>query len=212
MDFSLAHKDWTLEDWKQVIWSDETKINHLGSDGRKWVWKKAGEGLSDRLVEGTVKFGGGSVMVWGCMFWDGPGYACKIDGRMDGDLYVKIMEEDLKASMDYYGKSPEEVVFQQDNDPKHTCKKAKNWFQNSDLEVMEWPAQSPDLNPIEHLWSHLKKKLGEYETPPAGITGLWERVEKEWNNIPASVCQNLIESMPRRVAAVLAANGGYTKY
>ena len=51
------------------------------------------------------------VMVWGCMFRDGPGYACKIDGRMDGDLYVKIMEEDLKASMDYYGKSPEQWSF-----------------------------------------------------------------------------------------------------
>ena len=77
---------------------------------------------------------------------------------------------------------------------------------------MEWPAQSPDLNPIEHLWSHLKKKLEEYENPPTGITDLWKRVEKEWNNIPASVCQNLIESMPRRVAAVLGAKGGYTKY
>ena len=62
-------------------------------------------------------------MVWGWMFWDGPGYACKIDRRKDGDLYVQIMEKDLKASMDYYGKSPQDVVFQQDNDPKHTCKK-----------------------------------------------------------------------------------------
>ena len=49
----------------RVVWSDETKINHLGSDGHKWVWKKPGEGLSDRLVEGTVKFGGGSIMIWG---------------------------------------------------------------------------------------------------------------------------------------------------
>ena len=51
LNFAIAHKDWTIEDWKKIIWSDETKINCLGSDGRKWVWKKAREGLSDRLVE-----------------------------------------------------------------------------------------------------------------------------------------------------------------
>ena len=67
MDFTLAHQDWTVEDWKRVVWSCETKINRLGSDGRKWVWKRLGEGLSNRLVQGTTKFGGGSLMVWGCM-------------------------------------------------------------------------------------------------------------------------------------------------
>jgi hypothetical protein len=64
MDFALRHKDWTLEDWKKVVWSDETKINRVGSDGKKWVWKSQGEKLNDRLVEGTVKFGGGSLMLW----------------------------------------------------------------------------------------------------------------------------------------------------
>ena len=212
LDFAIQHKDWTLEDWKKVVWSDETKINRLGSDGKKWVWKKAREPLSDRLVEGTLKFGGGSLMVWGCMLWDGVGYACKIEGKMDGDLYIKILEEDLQESLGYFGKSPEDVIFQQDNDPKHKCKKASTWFQDHDFQVLSWPAQSPDLNSIEHLWDHLKRKLGEYERPPGGMLELWERVEKEWNKIDAMVCQNLIESMPRRVAAVLKAKGGYTKY
>ena len=58
-EFAVQHKEWTVEDWKRVWWSDETKINFLGSDGRKYVWKREGEALSDRLVEGTVKFGGG---------------------------------------------------------------------------------------------------------------------------------------------------------
>ena len=97
LDFALAHQHWTVEDWKKVVWSDETKINRMGSDGRKWVWKKEGEGLSDRLVERTFKFGGGSLMMWGRMLWDGPGYACKIDGRMDGDLYIKIHQENVKV-------------------------------------------------------------------------------------------------------------------
>ena len=77
---------------------------------------------------------------------------------------------------------------------------------------MKWPAQSADLNPIEHLWCHLKKRLGEYEFPPKGMEELCERVEKEWDDIPASVCQGLIESLPRRISAVLKAKGGYTKY
>jgi hypothetical protein len=69
MDFAMAHLHCTVEDWKRVVYTDETKVNHLGSDGRKWVWKRPGEeALSDRLVEGTVKFGGGNLMFWGCMF------------------------------------------------------------------------------------------------------------------------------------------------
>jgi len=77
---------------------------------------------------------------------------------------------------------------------------------------MKWPAQSADLNPIEHLWCHLKKRLGKYEFPSKGMEELWKRVEKEWDDIPASVCQGLIESLPRRISAVLKAKGGYTKY
>ena len=77
---------------------------------------------------------------------------------------------------------------------------------------MWWPAQSPDLNLIEHLWQHLKTKLGENEESPKEVTELWERVEKEWECIDAAVCQNLIESMPRRIRAVIRAKGGHTKY
>jgi len=78
--------------------------------------------------------------------------------------------------------------------------------------VFDWPAQSPDLNPIEHLWWHLKRRLGEYEIEPKGMQELWERVEHEWNAIPPQVCINYIDSMRRRVSAVLKARGGYSKY
>ena len=110
-----------MEDWKHVIWLDETKINHIGSDGRKWAWKRAGEGLSNRLVEGTVKFGGGSVMLWGCITWEGVGFACRIEGKMDADLYVQILEE-LQKTLGFFDKSQEDIIFQQDNDPKHTSR------------------------------------------------------------------------------------------
>lgn len=212
LQWAEVHKHWTLEDWKRVVWSDEAKVNRLGSDGRKWVWKKSNEGLNDRCIEETMKFGGGSLMVWSCMLWDGPGYLVKIDGGLDAELYCKILDEDLNKSLKFYRKNPKNVIFQQDNDPKHKSKKAMELLKKQPFELMEWPAQSPDLNPIEHLWSHFKNKLGEFETPPASIHELWTRMEAEWEKITPSVCQNLIESMPRRVTAVIKAKGGHTKY
>jgi len=106
------------------------------------------------------------------------------------------------------------IIFQLDNDPAfpqlasiRPRNGSKPW-----IHTLPWPAQSPDLNPIEHLWDDLKRRLGRYEVPPNGMIQLGSVVEKEWNVIDGQVCQNLIESMPRRIAAVLKARGGYTKY
>lgn len=212
LEFARKYQHWTVEDWKRVVWSDETKINRLGSDGRKWCWKKPGDGLKDQHVRGSVKFGGGSLMMWGCMTARGVGHSCRIDGGMDAALYCSILDDEFLMSLDYYGLERGDIVFQQDNDPKHTSTMARKWFQDHGIEVLEWPAQSPDLNPIENLWDHLKRKLNAYETEPKGIHELWERVQTEWNRIPVETCLNLIESMPRRIEAVLKAKGGYTKY
>ena len=96
--------------------------------------------------------------------------------------------------------------------PKHTCRLVKNWVEEQEFRTMVWPAKSPDLNLTEHLWSCLKRRLAEHEKSPNGIHELWERVPVEWERIPVEECQELIESMPRRVQEVLKAKGGYTKY
>src|SRR3981189_3917696 len=140
-------------------------------------------------------------MVWGCMTWEGVGHAARIDGRMDGDLYLQILKDELQNSVRFYGLNPSDIIFQQDNDPKHTCKKVKEWLDVQEFRTMVWPAQSPD-----------KRRLAGYEQPPKGIQELWRRIEEEWGKIPAEVCQGLIERMPRRIEAVLKAKGGYTKY
>ena len=133
---------------------------------------------------------------------------------MDAQLYTDILGDELLKSLEWFGLNVEKVYFQQDNDPKHTSKLAKKWFKNQEFKVLLWPAQSPDLNPIKHLWNYLKRRLNEYEIPPKSLHELWDRVEKEWEAIPKDVVQNLIASMPsmpRRCAAVVKAKGGHTK-
>jgi len=101
--FALKYREWTVEDWKRVIWSDETKINRFGSDGQEYVWKQKGEGLIEREIKGTVKFGGGNIMVWGCMGWNGVGQLAEIEGRMNADQYVSILEDHILPSLEESG-------------------------------------------------------------------------------------------------------------
>ena len=84
---------------EEGIWSDETKINRIGSDGKQRVWEQVGEGLIEREVQGTVKFGGGNIMVWGCMGWNGVGELAEVEGKMDADWYVEILEDHLLPSL-----------------------------------------------------------------------------------------------------------------
>ena len=210
--WAKAHEFWTIDDWKQVIFSDETKINIWGSDGCKFYWSRPGDVLQAHHLDLTVKHGRGSLMMWGCITYAGIGYGCHIEETMNADVYCHILETSLKDTFEYWGLSKDGVIFQQDNDPKHTSKKAKEWFTKEEIQTLPWPAQSPDLNPIEHVWRHLKLKLATYETKAKGIRELWERCDKEWNSFSTEECQKYIESMPARVKAVLRAKGGHTNY
>jgi transposase len=115
--FCRKYKSWTKDDWRRVLWSDETKVNRMGSDGRKWCWKKPGAQRQPNHVQQTVKHGGGNIMVWGCMSVHGVGNLVRIDGGLDAQLYCKILEEDLASSVEFYGENLEDFIFQQDNDP-----------------------------------------------------------------------------------------------
>src|SRR5262249_49343092 len=156
--------------------------------------------------------GGGSIMIWGCMTAQGPGQMYQIEGTMNGDIYRDILKNHLLGTIRHYRLRRADVIFQHDNDPKHTAEATKKWPKKRRLKVLYWPPQSPDLNPIEHLWGNLKRRLAGYENHPTATGVQWERAKVEWSKITEEECMALIESMPRRIDAVLKAKGGPTKY
>ncbi len=108
-----------MDYWNYVLWSDETKINLFASDGVKHVWQKPGEEYKDKCVLPTVKHGGGSVMVWGCMSAAGTAELQFIEGTMNANMYCDILKQSMIPSLQRLG---HRAVFQHDNDPKHTSK------------------------------------------------------------------------------------------
>ena len=213
LQWAEEHKDWTVDDWKRVIFSDETKVNRFGSDGKAYAWKTPGEQLNSRHVQATVKHGGGNIMVWSCITWEGVGWIVDVGHHMDSSAYLEVLKDDLLRTMDCYGLDKSDIVFQHDNDHKHTSRLVKGWLAQQSFNVLDWPPQSPDLNPIEHMWAHLKRELfHNYEAPPKSMHELWERIGETWYAISKEACQKYIQSMPERCAAVIKAKGRWTNY
>ena len=154
----------------------------------------------------TVKHGGGNFMVWGCMSAAGVGKLHFIEGNMNSNMYSEILQQSMIPSLQKLGSR---AVFQHDNDSKHTSK-TTNALLKLIVKVMDWPSMSPDLNPIEHLWGILKRKVEVRKV--SNIHQLCDVVMEEWKSIPVATSEALVNSMPRRVKAVLDNDGGHTKY
>ena len=91
-------------------------------------------------------------MVWGCMGWNGVGKLLEVHGKINARQYCQILEDGMEESFEKLEMEEDEHYFQQDNDPKHTSKQAAQWFSDNNVQVWEWPAQSPDLNPNELIF------------------------------------------------------------
>ncbi|GFW37805.1 transposable element Tc1 transposase [Trichonephila clavipes] len=147
--------------WNEVIFSDESKFNIFGSDGRRMVRSKPNTSHHPKHTIPTVKHEGGSMMVLGCMAVSGVGNLVFIDQIMHKMAYLNILQNNLKESADKLGLGSN-FIFQQDNDPKHTAFVVKEWLLYHCRNQLNTLPQSPDLNVIENLWSHLERAVQKH--------------------------------------------------
>ncbi len=136
----------------------------------------------------------------------GIGPLCFLKTNVTAPVNQEILEHFVLPSADQLFKDAD-LIFQQDL-ACHTAKSTKSWFY--DVGVLDWPANSPDLNPIDSLWGIVKRKM--INKRPKNADELKATVKETWASIPPQQCHKLITSMPRRIEAVINAKGASTKY
>jgi transposase len=220
LKWAKDHLDWTSEQWNNVLWSDETSFT-LFPRSHGYIRRRTGEETKDECITPTVKGGGGKIMVWGCFHSNSVGVIRKVDGNMDQHQYHTILTHSVLPEIKKLAQKDVSGViwtFQHDNDPKHTAKinqRYLKWKQDEGkikFQVLPWSSNSPDLNPIEHLWNKIKDALADRPDRPSNLDQLFEMVKEEWKKLPKDFLQNLVNSMPRRMRAVIRNQGGSTTY
>jgi len=210
LKWSQERLAWDSE-WNFIIWSDESRFELSGGNRRKWVWRRTEQRMDVDCLIPTFKSGEKSVMVWGCFTRFGVGPLVRLQGRLAAVDYVKVLETHLVPFLESLD-DKERFTFQEDNAPIHTAKKTARWQRENGIPCLPWTAQSPDLNPIEHLWDELERRLRARKVPPKNEDELYEFLLEEWKKIPISVLEKLVDSMPKRVEEVCNAKGNPTRY
>ena len=215
MEWCRAHESWTTEDWEKVLWSDESPFG-LRFKGARRIYCRADERYLPKNLQATVKHQQ-KFNLWGCFSASGVGSLHRIhgsgkNGAMCKEDYLKILEEEaVQSGQELLG---EGFIFQQDNDPKHTSLAVKDRLAQHGAEGtlinLPWPAQSPDLNPIEHVWGHLDRRTKDRKC--RNLEELMVELRRGWEELPEDYLKKLVHSMPRRIQKVLEAKGGATKY
>ncbi|XP_065640447.1 transposable element Tcb2 transposase [Hydra vulgaris] len=157
--FAKAHKDLTVYDCKHVLFSDEKSFKLFLSSKRVIVRRRVGEKFSKNCIAPTVKHGGKSLMIWGCMSGYGFGHLYRCTGSMNQHQYIDILQNTVFPSASALFWQLNSFFFQHDNAPCHKAKTVTDFLRRSQVAVLDWPAQSPDFTPIENLWSVTAKNI-----------------------------------------------------
>ncbi|GFV31441.1 transposable element Tcb1 transposase [Trichonephila clavipes] len=209
--WAAEHRDWEQHDWSEVLLTDESRFSLECDTRRVLVWRDRGTRNNPAFVRERSQYRRDGWMVWG-----GISIGRRTDlhiirnGILTGRRYA---DEMLRHHViPYAGAIGDSFVFQDDNTRPHTARLVENMLEAETIQRMEWPAYSPDLNPIEHVWDRLGRRIAARPRPSATVRDLEIALLEEWNSIPQRLIDNHIATMANKCAAVLAVRGDHTTY
>lgn len=198
---------WREPAWSRVIFTDESRFSRI-SDGCIMVWRRKNERYLERNICQTVQGKGGSVHVWGAIWAGGRSRLHILEQTVNQHTYIQTVTAFFNEEI-----LPANYIFQDDNAPAHRAAAVARHFQTVEgFRTIPWPARSPDLNPIEHVWQYIKRRLNSRDNKAENLRELRQRILDEWREMPQDFLDSLVRGMPRRLSAVIGARGGHTKY
>jgi len=192
--------------WRNVIFSDESRFRRMNNDRRVRVWREMGQRMAERNCKASVQAMGGSIHVWGAIWFGGRSKLTILKSFVNGKTYTDLLKRFFDDE-----ETPSNHLFQDDNAPAHRSVQVERFCSSHSIRRLDWPSRSPDLNPIEHLWDLMKRRISKRGHIDS-LKSLEEAIVEEWNAIPESIINSLIDSMQRRVRAVITAKGSHTRY
>ncbi|KAK2943605.1 putative Transposable element Tc1 transposase [Blattamonas nauphoetae] len=207
LQFAEAHADRTVDDWRKVMFYDESSVECGQNHGQQWVWRKKGEEWRGENRKLTVKFAG-HVSFWCTMAAGGPGSFHVLNGTLDSARYLNVVRRHVQR--DGIRLCGEHFIFQQDNHSAHTADEVLDYMERKGIQTLNWPANSPDLSPIENMFACLKRNVTERN--PSNQNRLREIAQEEWNLFTPAYTNALISSIPHRLQEVIERRGGSTSY
>ncbi|GBM75361.1 Transposable element Tcb1 transposase [Araneus ventricosus] len=208
LTWSREHALWTPQQWSCVMFSDESRFSLQSDSRRTFIWRAPGTRYHQENTIERHRYGGAGWLVWGGIILGSRTDLHVQSVTMTGHIYRDvILEQHVRL---FRGAMGAEFLFMDDNARPHRANIVDECVQSGDITRMDWPAYSPDLNPIGHVWDMLGRRIAARQPPPTCLPELRRALLDEWCNIPQDQIDNLILSMPRRCKACIASSGKHT--
>lgn len=208
--FAENYRTATNSFWSRVGFSDEKVFQAGGQNTKCLVTRRSSEKFHPKCIRRTPKRGV-QIHVWGFISWHGMGPLRLVNGNLDAQRYQAEIIPDIQQICSPLGPDRKKLIFQQDNAPAHSARSTRNFLAQKGVTLLDWPGNSPDLNPIEHVMAHVSRRVRPRGLP-RNKDEFWGWVQEAWRETPISYIHSLYRSMRSRVNEVLENAGDSTHY